>query len=164
MAFITVVTYAKPDFSIPQITKYENADSCRKDNGIALKVAKYYLNADLPNDIEDALAATRYMFVWIEASDEIILSIDKKRGPYMEVKEEALRILSMSAYFAGSIIYCQENKQKEHNFEMHYFALCQMLSFYDKNKAVLGSDKNLDKLLKDFKSGKLEAKEKKKFN
>ena len=64
---------------------------------------------------------------------------------------------------AGCIIYCLENKQKDHNFDMHYFALSKMLNYYDKNKSITGSDKYTDSLLKDFKKGKLKAKEEKKF-
>jgi hypothetical protein len=69
----------------------------------------------------------------------------------------------MAAYLAGSIIFCLENNQKDHNFDMHYFALSKMMTYYEKNRSITGSDKEMDKLLKEFKSSKFKAKEEKKF-
>lgn len=162
-AFIAVASFAKPDFTIPQIEKYANADECRKDNDIALKTANFYLDAELPADIYESRLATKYMLIWVEASDEILFALDSKRGPYLQCKDKDISIQLMAAYLAGSIIYCLENKQKDHNFDMHYFALSKMMTYYEKNRSITGSDKDMDKLLKEFKSSKFKAKEEKKF-
>lgn len=162
-AFITVASFAKPDFTIPQIEKYANADECRKDNDIALKTANFYLDAELPADIYESRLATKYMIIWISASDEILLTIDEQRSPYLQCKDKDISPQLMAAYFAGCIIYCLENKQKDHNFDMHYFALSKMMTYYEKNRSITGSDKEMDKLLKEFKSSKFKAKEEKKF-
>lgn len=162
-AFIAVASFAKPDFTIPQIEKYANADECRKDNDIALKTANFYLDAELPADIYESRLAAKYMFVWVEASDEILFTVSHEISPFMHCQDKDISIQLMGAYMAGCIIYCLENKQKDHNFDMHYFALSKMLNYYDKNKSITGSDKYTDSLLKDFKKGKLKAKEEKKF-
>ena len=162
-AFIAVASFAKPDFTIPQIEKYANADECRKDNDIALKTANFYLDAELPADIYESRLAARYMVVWISASDEILVTLDELRCPYMQCKDKDISTQLMSAYFAGCIIYSLENKQKEHDFNMHYFALSKMMTYYEKNRSITGSDKEMDKLLKEFKSSKFKAKEEKKF-
>lgn len=159
---MTIACYAKPDFTIPQIEKYANPDECRKDNDVALKTANFYLDAEFPADIYESRLAARYMWTWIEASDEILFSISSK-SPYMQCKDIDISTQLMAAYMAGCIIYCLENKQKEHNFDMHYFALIKMLNYYEKNRSITGSDKDMDKLLKESKSSKFKAKEEKKF-
>ena len=162
-AFMAIACFAKPDFTIPQIEKYANADECRKDNDVALKTANFYLDAEFPADIYESRLAARYMLKWVEASDEILFALDSKRGPYTQCKDAAISVQLMAAYMAGCIIYCLENKQKEHNFDMHYFALIKMLNYYEKNRSITGSDKDMDKLLKESKSSKFKAKEEKKF-
>ena len=162
-AFIAVASFAKPDFTIPQIEKYANADECRKDNDIALKTANFYLDAELPADIYESNLAAQYMIIWISASDEILVTLDELRCPYLKCKDKDISTQLMAAYFAGCIIYSLENKQKDHNFDMHYFSLSNMLNYYEKNRSITGSDKEMDKLLKEFKSNKFKAKEEKKF-
>ena len=82
-AFIAVASFAKPDFTIPQIEKYANADECRKDNDIALKTANFYLDAELPADIYESRLAAKYMFVWVEASDEILFTVSHEISPFL---------------------------------------------------------------------------------
>ncbi len=162
-AFIATVCFAKPDFTIPQIEKYANADECRKANDTALKTAKFYLDAELPADLYESRLAAKYMLIWTEASDEITFVIGHETSPFMQCKDEEISFQLMAAYLAGCIIYSLENKQKEHDFNMHYFALIKMLNYYEKNKSITGSDKEMDKLLKESKSSKFKAKEEKKF-
>jgi hypothetical protein len=96
-AFMTIVCYAKPDFTIPQIEKYANADECRKDNDIALKTAKYFLNAELPADIYESNLAAQYMIIWISASDEIVVTLDDLRCPYLKCKDKHISTQLMAA-------------------------------------------------------------------
>ncbi len=159
----TLTGYAKPDFEIPEIKKYESAEDCRKDNDIALKTAQYYLSAELPEEAFWTLSAAQYIMAWVEASDDITIYIDEKRGLYLKCESQDISSQLAVAYFAGCVIYCLENKQKEHDFNMHYFAVSKMMTYYEKNKGKTGSDKIMDGYLKDFKKGKLKAKEEKKF-
>lgn len=163
LAFVSLSTYAKPDFEIPEIQKYESADSCRKDNGIALKTAKFYLNANLPSETLYSLEAARYIMVWIEASEDILVELDNKRAAFLQCKNEEIETQLAAAYMSGCVVYCLENNQKEHNFDMHYYALTQMLAYYEKNRGISGSDKEMDKLLKESKKDNFKAKEEKKF-
>lgn len=163
MAFASLVGYAKPDFEIPTISKYETADECRKDNEVAIKTARFFLSADLPDDILYARNAALYLFSWVEASDEIFLFIDESRSPYAKCADKDIRLQLSFAYFSGCVIYFDEKKEGQHTFDMHYFALTEMLNYYEKNKHVLGSDKEMEKLLKLYKKGKLKEKEQKSF-
>ncbi|MEE0084514.1 MAG: hypothetical protein UE068_09850 [Paludibacteraceae bacterium] len=63
----------------------------------------------------------------------------------LQCKDKDISPQLMAAYFAGCIIYCLENKQKDHNFDMHYFALSKMMTYYEKNRSITGSDKEMDK-------------------
>ncbi|MBP5455141.1 MAG: hypothetical protein J6Y37_01425 [Paludibacteraceae bacterium] len=159
----TLTGYAKPNFEIPEIKKYESAEDCRKDNDIALKTAQYYLSAQLPEEAYWTLSAAQYIMTWIEASDDITVYIDKKRGLYLKCESTDIASQLAVAYLAGCTIYCLENKQKEHDFNMHYFAVSKMMTYYEKNREKTGRDKIMDGYLKDFKKGKLKAKEEKKF-
>ena len=159
----TLTGYAKPDFENPENKKYESAEDCRKDNDIVLKTAQYYLSAQLPEEAYWTLSAAQYIMTWIEASDEISVYIDEKRGLYLKCESSDIASQLAIAYFAGCTIYSLENKQKEHDFNMHYFAVSKMMTYYEKNKGKTGSDKIMDGYLKDFKKGKLKAKEEKKF-
>lgn len=163
MTTMAVVSFAKPDFEIPNIKEYATEEECAKDNDIALKTAKFYLDANLPSDIYESAAALRYIIVWTTASKDIMITVSADRDHYLKCEQKEVGAQLMGAYFAGSIIYCLEHNQKEQNFDMHYFALSKMLTYYDKNKSITGTDKYMDKVLKDFQKGKLEAKERKLF-
>ncbi|MCQ2190101.1 MAG: hypothetical protein MJY63_00475 [Paludibacteraceae bacterium] len=163
MVSMAIATHAKPDFEIPDIKEYATAEECAKDNDKVLKTAKFYLDAELPNDIYESSAALRFMIVWATASKDIMLTLSAEHDHFLKCEQKEIGAQLMGAYFAGSIIYCLENKQKEQNFDMHYFALTKMLNYYDKNRSITGNDKYMDKVLKDFKSGKLKNKEKKRF-
>lgn len=155
--------YAKPDFEIPEIEKYVSAEQCRKDNDVALKTAKYYLEAKLPDDVYWSQDAARYVILWISSSEDIMVTLDEKIQSWMKCENTAVCSQLFAAYLSGCVIYCLEHKQRELNFDMHYFALSKMLDYYDKNKSVSGSDKVFDDLLKSYQKGKLKAKEQKKF-
>ncbi len=164
MAFIAVSSYAKPDFTIPEIEKYENAEQCKKDNDIVYKSAKYYLSTNLQDDKYEAISAAKYMWIWTQASEDIVFKISPRRSPYLKCKNENRAVQMLGAYLSGCIIYCLDNKHRDHDFDMHYFAISQMLTYYDKNKAAIGNERAMNKMLKDFKSGKLKEKEQNKFN
>ncbi len=164
LAFMAVASYAKPDFTIPEIEKYDNAEECRKDNDIAFKSANYYLSAKLPEEKYEAISAAKYMWIWTQASDEIVFKISPRKSPYLRCKNEDKAVQMLGAYLSGCIIYCLNNKHREHDFDMHYFAVSQMMTYYEKSRATSGKDRAMDKMLKDFKNGKLKAKEEKKFN
>lgn len=164
MAFIAVSSYAKPDFDIPEIEKYDNAEQCKKDNDIVYKSAKYYLSTDMQDDKYEAISAAKYMWVWTQASEEIVFTIGPKTSPYLKCKDEDRAVQMLGAYLSGCIIYCLDNKQREHDFNMHYYAISQMLTYYDKNKSTIGNERAINKMLKNLKSGKLREKEEKKFN
>lgn len=163
LAFISLIGYAKPDFEIPEISKYETADECRKDNEVAIKTARYYLSAPLPDDILYARQAASYLFKWVEASDEIHLIIGGSRSPYSKCADKDISTQLAFAYFSGCVIYFGEKKEGKHTFDMHYFALTEMLNYYEKHKEILGSDKEMEKMLKMLKKGKLKEKEQKNF-
>ncbi|MBO4806910.1 MAG: hypothetical protein J5554_12825 [Paludibacteraceae bacterium] len=163
LVFSVLTGYAKPDFEIPNIDNYESEEACRKDNDIAYKTAKYYLSAPLPEDALWVFPAAHYIMVWTEASKDLTVYVGQNISPYLECESQDISKQLAIAYFSGCIIYCLENKQKEHDFNMHYFALSQMLTYYEKNRDVTGRDKKMDDYLKMFKKGKLKAKEEKKF-
>ncbi|MBR6105321.1 MAG: hypothetical protein IKP81_09740 [Paludibacteraceae bacterium] len=163
LASIAFFGYAKPDFEIPEVKKYENAEECRKDNDIALKTAKFFFDAKLPEDLPWVKKANAFVLVWLTESDDIMVTIDETRCPFMKCDNKDIRSQMLVAYLSGCVVYCLENKQKEHNFDMHFFALTKTLEYYEKNKSISGSDKFMDKLLNDSKKSSFKAKEQKKF-
>ena len=163
LAVASLASYAKPDFEIPEPKAYDSAEECRKDNDIALKVAKFYLDANLPDDVVWAKDAASFLLTWITASGDITLVISDKRCEFLKCKDKNIGSLVLMAYMSGCVDYCLENKQHDHDFNMHYFALTKMMEYYEKNREITGSDKEMDKLLANFKKKSFKEKEEKKF-
>ncbi|MCQ2207092.1 MAG: hypothetical protein MJZ02_02585 [Paludibacteraceae bacterium] len=163
LAITSFVGYAKPDFEIPEIPNYASAEDASKDNEIALKTAKFYLEAKLPEDVVYSKQAAQFLIVWATVSEDISITLDEKKCQFMKCENPNVGTQLLLAYMSGCIVYGLENKQKDFNFDMHYFALTKTLEYYVKNKAVSGSDKIMDKLVKEAEKKNFKEKEQKKF-
>lgn len=163
LAIASFVGYAKPDFEIPEIPNYASADDARKDNDIALKTAKFYLDANLPEDVVWSVKAAQFLMVWAAVSDDISITIAEKNCPFLKCENKKVGSQLLVAYMSGCIAYGLENKQRDFNFDMHFSALTKTLEYYVKNRNISGSDKVMDKLVKESEKKNFKEKEQKKF-
>ncbi|MBO7608014.1 MAG: hypothetical protein J6T28_10425 [Paludibacteraceae bacterium] len=155
---------AAPDFEIPSGKTYTNAEECKADNELVAKTAQYFFTTKLPEDATYAKAATSFITSWVQASDEILISVSNQTTGSFFSCNTNLSLVLFGAYICGCTRYNREVlTSKEFTFEMHYYALEATLRYYEQNKGYLGECKKIDRMLKSLNKGKLRKEQERLF-
>ena len=155
---------AAPDFEIPEMKIYANAEECKADNELVAKISQYLFTTELPEDVAYARSAISFVTSWVQASDEILISLSEQTTGHFFSCDPNLSIILLGTYICGCTRYNREVlTSKEFTFEMHYYALEATLRYYEKNNKFLGQCKKMDKMLKSLHKGKLRKEQERLF-
>ena len=141
---------------ILSIDSLEDAEDCRKHRNDALMCANFILNTPCElNENSDLMwiYCARYVLLWDEKSDEILISFPKSSKEWMICPE------IMSVFLAACTKTAIEDKIIHvYSKEMHIKAVTSCVQYYIKHKKIMDMlcKPNMKKLVKKHRRGKLE--------
>lgn len=139
------------------IEKFETTEMCRDHKQDALMCAKYVLNTPCESDEASDLMwvyCARYILLWDEMSDEILVSFPKDSQEWMNCTE------MMSVFLAACTkTAIEDNIGQNYTKEMHVKSVSMVVDYYIRHKKLMDklSKPKMRKMVKMRKRGKLES-------
>lgn len=141
---------------ILSIDSFQDAEDCRSHKKDAVMCANYILNTPCESNEKSDLMwvyCARYILLWDEKSDEIMISYPKSSQTWMICTE------MLSVFLAACTKTAIEDKII-HNYsrELHIKAVTACVQYYIKNKSVMDllCRPNMKKMAKKYRRGRLE--------
>lgn len=141
---------------ILSIDSLEDAEDCKRHRQDALMCSNFILNTPCElNEKSDLMwiYCARFVLLWDEKSDEILISFPKSSKDWMICPE------IMSVFLAACTKTAIEDKIYQiYSKEMHIKAVKECVVYYIKNKKIMDMlcNPNMKKLVKKHRRGKLE--------
>lgn len=141
---------------ILSIDSLADAEDCKKHRRDALMCANYVLDTPCESNEKSDLMwiyCARYVLLWDEKSDEILISFPKSSGEWMICPE------MMSVFLSACTKTAIENKIIHvYSKQMHIDAVTTCVLYYNKHKEIMDllCRPNMKKLVKKHKRGRLE--------
>ena len=136
---------------IPNVSSLKEKQDYVDYKGAIPAMVDWLSENEVNYDIDKRNAIYNFIINWSKGSPTITLFFGKQfQGEFI------MTPLLRAEYVAGCSKYSVENSIKKMNYEMHSAGMNHLLDFYELNKKHLDDNKELNKLLKMRKSGKLE--------
>jgi len=101
-------------------------------------------------DTKDAIVA--FLIKWVTGSPTVSIELSEKVAPYLEACPDCL-----IAYMGGVSIYQIKTRDLENRIKAALSGTEVVIMFYEAHKSTLGKNKDIEKLMRLQKQGKLEA-------
>lgn len=140
---------------ILSIDSFQNAEDCKNHRKDAVMCSNYILDTPCESNEKSDLMwvyCARYILLWDEKSDEILISYPKSSQNWMICTE------MLSVFLAACTKTAIEDKIiRYYSKEMHIKAVTACVQYYIKNKSIMDllCRPNMKKMVKKYKRGRL---------
>jgi len=144
-----ITTSYAQDFELPKnykLVKAEDYDTYAQD---FVKAAKWIINTPLSEEKTKREETYAFIMKWLGGSPKVSIALSADIATFMDSPD------CLMAYLAGWGAYCVENDDYKDNLKGNIGGIESVISFYNRNKGLLGKIKAVEKYKKLQKKGKL---------
>ncbi|QHI38717.1 hypothetical protein IMCC3317_41110 [Kordia antarctica] len=141
-------SYAQ-EFELPKnykLVKAEDYDTYAQD---FVKATKWITNTPLSEETTKRKDTYAFIMKWLQGSPKVSITISQDIATFIESSD------CLIVYMAGWGAYCVENDDYKDNLKGNVSGIESVISFYNRNKGLLGKIKAVEKYKKLQKKGKL---------
>jgi hypothetical protein len=146
--FVATTTYAQ-EFELPKnykLVKAEDYDTYAQD---FVKAAKWITETPLSEETTKRTKTYAFIMKWLEGSPKVTISLSQDIATFMESSD------CLFVYMAGWGAYCVKNDDYKNDLKGNVAGIENVISFYNRNKGLLGKLKAVEKYKRLHKKGKL---------
>jgi hypothetical protein len=137
-------------FEVPEGYKLEDAEAFYKYRGDVVQCVNWLIKTPVNQEVDKHRAARAFLSKWINGSPDVHVFLSPVMLPFME-SNPAFNLIFMG----GWAKYAIESGDLENKLEGSYHGLLAVVTMYENNRGVIRSDKEIEKLVKLHKKGKL---------
>lgn len=149
--FFVATTIHAQDFELPKNYKFVKAEDYDTYAQDFVKATKWITNTPLSEQTGKRKEAYAFIMKWLEGSPKVSIALSADIATFMESSD------CLIVYMAGWGAYCVENDDYKDNLKGNVSGIESVISFYNRNKGLLGKIKAVEKYKRLQKKGKLSS-------
>ncbi|NOQ73627.1 MAG: hypothetical protein GQ574_16595 [Crocinitomix sp.] len=146
----TVNTYAQ-DFEVPVDYKFNTPADYAKSEQDIIAAVDWMIATPISESTNKRRLTYAFFLVWITGSPNATVVISNDVIPFSDVSDYLI------VFMGGWTKHALESKDEITELQGNIAGINAVITFYEKNKEVLGKNKHVEKYIKLKKKGKMEA-------
>ncbi|WP_157491688.1 hypothetical protein [Flammeovirga sp. SJP92] len=149
LLFVSTNLWAQ-NVEIPSNVKFESADDYKKTEQLVLEATDWLLKTPISEEAKKRNEVNDFLMKWMGGSPSVSINLVPGIVPFDSPD-------CLMSFMSGWVKYSLQNNYSKDNVECAVAGAQNSIEFYIKNKAQLGKNSDMEKLVKQDKKGKLKS-------
>ncbi|MBI1838450.1 MAG: hypothetical protein HYR91_14400 [Flavobacteriia bacterium] len=151
IALSSNLTLIAQDFEVPENYTLKKDDDYKKYEEDVINCFDWLMQTAPNTEKDKALLANKFLITWISGSPKVTIELNEKVTTFIKSSPE-LVIIFMGAWTK----YAIEEEDYSNKLQGNITGIEAVIEYYQKHKALLNKDKNIEKYIKMKEKGTLE--------
>jgi hypothetical protein len=144
------ISFTAQELDIPNTISLTTADDFKKTEHLVLKATDWLANTPVGEHPDKRIAMNGFLMKWMSGSPSVSIALVEGIVP-LDCAD------CLMAFMSGWTKYSLEHNYSDDKLACAVAGAEQAIRFYEKNKAALGKNADMEKLIKQQKKGKLQS-------